>query len=110
MLGLLATFTIFHLAFHFVVDADHLACRLGTPRTAGQYSIILIRCDRLIDMCPFPAEIDTRTVDTLPSSNTDWACQLSAGTFSRTVPLSTITARPARLNIKSPLNLEKKKI
>ena len=44
MLGLSATFIISHLAFHFVADADHMACRLGTPRTAGRSSLIFIRC------------------------------------------------------------------
>ena len=39
VLGLSATFTISHLAFHRVADADHLACRLGTPGTAGQFSL-----------------------------------------------------------------------
>ena len=36
VLGLSATFIVSHLAFHFAADAAHLACRLGTPHTAGQ--------------------------------------------------------------------------
>ena len=42
--GLSATFTISHLALHVVADMDHLACHLGTPRTAGQSSVRFIRC------------------------------------------------------------------
>ena len=37
VLGFVGTLT--HLAFHFLNDADHLGCRLGTPRTNGQSNV-----------------------------------------------------------------------
>ena len=100
VLGLSATFTVSHIAFHFVANAAHLACCLGTPRTAGWTTRCGVRSTRcrggselLIYVCPSPAASNLGTADTLPSSNTGWVCQLSlTGTFSWTVPLSTVIA------------------
>ena len=62
-----------HLVIHVVAGVDHLACRLGTPRTAWNTSYRFTRCrgvlghvDVLIDVCPFPAASDPRTADASP--------------------------------------------
>ena len=82
--GSLSGIEYFQSCFYFVADAGHLACRLATPRTAGQPSVRFTRCcgigprsdsELLIDVCPFPAASDARMSDTSPSSNTAWACQ-----------------------------------
>ena len=44
VLDLTTTITTSLPAFHFVADAGHLACRLGTPHTAGQSNVRFTRC------------------------------------------------------------------